>query len=164
MKTICIKTIDRDKIDFILEELEKYPFDFYISVYRFKTYDNLIVHYKDKNTINNFYNMIAKSIKLCVEKYDENKIIEKAVEKNYFYLSTLERKYILEICKRVLELPDEKIGGKNVLLEKLIMSYLKENKKIYLEGFMNFRVKEYKELLDKIVEVSVVSYLDLITF
>ena len=86
MKTICIKTIDRDKIDFILEELEKYPFDFYISVYRFKTYDNLIVHYKDKNTINNFYNMIAKSIKLCVEKYDENKIIEKAVEKNYFYL------------------------------------------------------------------------------
>ena len=79
-------------------------------------------------------------------------------------MSTLERKYILEICKRVLELPDEKIGGKNVLLEKLIMSYLKENKKIYLEGFMNFRVKEYKELLDKIVEVSVVSYLDLITF
>ena len=51
-----------------------------------------------------------------------------------------------------------------MLLEKLIMSYLKENKKIYLEGFMNFRVKEYKELLDKIVEVSVVSYLDLITF
>ena len=72
--------------------------------------------------------------------------------------------YILEISKKVLELPDDKIGGKNKLLEKLIIEYIKENKKIYLEGFINFRIKEYKALLDKIVEVSVVSYLDLITF
>ena len=164
MKTICVKTIDRNKIDYILEELENYPFDFYISDYRFKTYDNLIIHYRDKNQIDNFYKMVANAIKACIEKYDEIDFVEKAVEKNYFYLSPIERNYILEISKKVLELPDDKIGGKNKLLEKLIIEYIKENKKIYLEGFINFRIKEYKALLDKIVEVSVVSYLDLITF
>ena len=35
---------------------------------------------------------------------------------------------------------------------------------ILIEGFFNFRVGEYKELLDRIVEVSVFSYLDLTTF
>ena len=95
MKTICVKTIDRNKIDYILEELENYPFDFYISVYRFKTYDNLIIHYRDKNQIDNFYKMVANAIKACIEKYDEIDFVEKAVEKNYFYLSPIERNYIL---------------------------------------------------------------------
>ena len=48
--------------------------------------------------------------------------------------------------------------------KEIIKEYLLENKKIVLEGFVNFRIKEYKELLEKIVEVSVFSYLDLITF
>ena len=50
------------------------------------------------------------------------------------------------------------------MLKNIIKEYLNENKKILIEGFVNFRIKEYKELLDKIVEVSVFSYLDLITF
>ena len=86
------------------------------------------------------------------------------LEKNYFYLSTLERNYILEISKKVLELPDEKIGYKNDLLKTLVKEYIKENKSILIEGFVNFRIKDYKELLDRLVEVSVFSYLDLITF
>lgn len=164
MKTVCIKSVSIEKINYLLEELEKYSVNFYISIYRFKTYENLIIHYPDKNTEDLFYKIVTSVIKKCIEKYFEESYIEKNVEKNYFYLSSLERNYIKEISKKVLELPDEKIGGKNKLLEKSIESYIKENKKIVLEGFINFRIKEYKELLDKIVEVSVFSYLDLITF
>lgn len=164
MKSICIKSVSKEKISYISELLENLPISIYISNYRFKTFENLIIHYPFSEYIDEFYETIAIVIKKCIEEFDENKFINKNIEKNYFYLSSLERKYIFEITKKVLELPDEKIGFKNDILKKTIKDYLLENKKIILEGFVNFRIKEYKELLDKIVEVSVFSYLDLITF
>ena len=164
LKSICIKTISEEKIEYLISELEKINLKIIISNYRFKTYDNLIIHYKSDDFIEDFFEEISEVIKKLIVKYYEEDIINKSIEKNYFYLSSLERKYILEITKKVLELPDEKIGYKNKLLKEIIKKYVLENKKIIIEGFVNFRIKEYKELLEKIVEVSVFSYLDLITF
>jgi len=164
LKSVCIKTVSEEKIQFLIEQFEKLPINIYISNYRFKTFDNLIIHYPEKEYIDEFYEIVSIVIKKCIEKFYEEEFIRKTVEKNYFYLSSMERCYINEITKKVLELPDEKIGHKNDILKKLIKEYLLENKKIVLEGFVNFRIKEYKELLERIVEVSVFSYLDLITF
>lgn len=164
MKTICIKSVSEEKIRYLLEIFEKLPINIYISKYRFKTFDNLIIHYPTEENIEEFYDIVAIVIKKAIEHYYEDDLIYKNVEKNYFYLSSIERKYICEISKKVLELPDEKIGYKNDILKKSIKNYILENKKILIEGFVNFRMKEYKELLDRIVEVSVFSYLDLITF
>lgn len=164
MKTICIKTISEEKIDFLIKQFELLPINICMSNYRFKTYDNLFIHYLEKDYINEFYEIVAIIIKRCIEKFYEEDFIRKSVEKNYFYLSSLERNYIFEITKKVLELPDEKIGYKSDLLRNSIKDYLLENKKIVIEGFVNFRIKEYKELLERIVEVSVLSYLDLMTF
>lgn len=164
MKSICIKSVSEEKINFLIKILEQLPINIYISNYRFKTFENLIIHYPSKEYIEEFYETMAVSIKKCIEFFYEEEFLKKILEKNYFYLSTIERNYILEISKKVLELPDEKIGYKNDILKRLIKEYLNENKKILIEGFVNFRIKEYKELLDKIVEVSVFSYLDLITF
>ncbi len=164
MKSICIKTIGNEKINYMIELIESVPINIYISNYRFKIYDNLILHYPFEENIEEFYEFVSIIIKKCIEKFYEDIFINKNVEKNYFYLSSIERKYISEITKKVLELPDEKIGYKNEILKNIIKSYIKENKSIIIEGFVNFRIKEYKELLDKIVEVSVFSYLDLITF
>lgn len=164
MKSICIKTISEEKINYMIELIEKVPINIYMSNYRFKTYDNLIIHYPFEENIEEFYDFVSIIIKKCIENFYEEDFINKNVEKNYFYLSSIERKYISEITKKVLELPDEKIGYKNDILKTLIKNYIKENKSIIIEGFVNFRIKEYKELLDRIVEVSVFSYLDLITF
>ena len=164
MKSICIKSVSVEKIKFLEELFEKLPINIYISNYRFKTFENLIIHYPSNEYIDEFYDAVTIIIKKCIEHFYEDEIIRKNVEKNYFYLSSMERKYIFEITKKVLELPDEKIGYKNEILKTSIKEYLLENKKILIEGFVNFRIKEYKELLEKIVEVSVFSYLDLITF
>ncbi len=164
MKTVCIKTISEDKIIFLIDRIEKINSNICISNYRFKTYDNLIVHYLEKENTNEFYDNISNALKELIEKFYEEKIIEKYIEKNYFYLGILEKNYIFEITKKVLELPENKIGYKRKLLKELIKSYLLENKKIIIEGFVNFRLKQYRELLERIVEVSVFSYLDLITF
>ena len=164
MKSICIKSVSEEKIEFLIKILEQLPINLYISNYRFKTFENLIIHYPSKDYIEEFYDTIAVCIKKCIEDFYEEKFLKNILEKNYFYLSTLERNYILEISKKVLELPDEKIGYKNDLLKTLVKEYIKENKSILIEGFVNFRIKDYKELLDRLVEVSVFSYLDLITF
>ncbi len=164
MKSVCIKSVSCEKIEFLIEQFEKLPINICMSNYRFKTYDNLIIHYLEQEYIDEFYEIVAIIIKKTIEKFYENDFLKKNVEKNYFYLSSIERNYIFEISKKVLELPDEKIGYKNEILKNTIKNYLLENKKIVLEGFVNFRIKEYKELLEKIVEVSVFSYLDLITF
>lgn len=164
VKSICIKSVSEEKINYLLELFEKLPINIYISKYRFKTFDNLIIHYPSKEQVEEFYEIVSLIIKKTIEYFYEDEFIRKNVEKNYFYLSNIERKYIFEITKKVLELPDEKIGYKNDILKNAIREFLKENKKILLEGFVNFRIKEYKELLDKIVEVSVFSYLDLTTF
>ena len=164
MKSVCIKSVSCEKIEFLIEQFEKLPINICMSNYRFKTYDNLIIHYLEQEYIDEFYEIVAIIKKKTIEKFYENDFLKKNVEKNYFYLSSIERNYIFEISKKVLELPDEKIGYKNEILKNTIKNYLLENKKIVLEGFVNFRIKEYKELLEKIVEVSVFSYLDLITF
>ena len=164
MKSICIKSISEEKIEYLIKILEELPINIYISNYRFKTFENLIIHYPSKEYIEEFYDTISIVIKKCIEKFYEEEFLKKILDRNYFYLSKIERNYILEISQKVLELPDEKIGYKNDMLKNTIREYIKENKKILIEGFVNFRIKEYKELLDKIVEVSVFSYLDLITF
>ncbi len=163
MKSICIKTISKDKVNFLIEQFEKLTISIYLSTYRFKVYDNVIIHYPGED-VENFYDIVAEIIKKCIEYYYEDDFIKKEIKNNYFYLDDIEQDYILKITKRVLQLPDHKIGYKNKILKKLIMNYLKENKAIILEGFVNFRIQEYKEALDNIIEVSVFSYLDLTSF
>ena len=163
MKSICIKTVSKDKIDFLIKHFEKLSISIYLSTYRFKVYDNVIIHYPGED-IDDFYKIVADAIKKCIEFYYEEDFIRKEIKNNYFYLDDIEQEYILKITKRILELPDSKIGYKNKILRKIIINYLKENKAIILEGFVNFRLKDYKEILDNIVEVSVFSYLDLTSF
>ena len=132
MKSICIKTVSEEKIEYLLEKLEELPINMYISNYRFKTYENLIIHYTSAEYIDEFYEAISVVIKKCIEHFYEEELINKNVEKNYFYLSAMERKYIEEITRKILELPDEKIGFKNDILKTTIKNYLLENKKILL--------------------------------
>ena len=164
MKSICIKTISKEIIEDLISQLESVDANICISNYRFKTYDNLTIHYLDKENTNEFYEIISTVLRKTIENFYDEGIIEKYIKKNYFYLGVIEKNYILEIAKKVLELPENNIGYKRGLLKKLINDYLIDNNKIVLEGFINFRIKEYKELLGKIVEVSVFSYLDLVTF
>lgn len=163
MKSICIKTVSPDKVDFLVRQLENLEINIFISTYRFKVYDNVIIHYPDEN-VEEFYNTISEVIKNTIEFYYEEEFIIKNIKQNYFYLEEIEQEYILKITKKILELPDKKIGYKNKVLKRCILNYLKENKSIIIEGFVNFRIGDYKKKLDNIIEVSVFSYLDLKCF
>ena len=134
-----------------------------ISNYRFKKYDNVIVHDIQRDE-KEFYDVISIVLKSAIERFFESDLIKKCIKENYFYLNEAEQEYVLKISHQIMNLPDNKIGYKNRLLKELVRRYVMENKAMILEGFMNFRAREYKELLDNIVEVSVVSYLELTSF
>ena len=163
MKSYAIKVLDENRADFLIKKFEMSPINIYMSDYRFKIYENVIIHYPDED-FNNLYTVIFRIFKEYIEKYYEEKIIKRIISKNYFYLNYLEREYIYEITKRVLELPDSKIGNINRILKQNIIKYIKVNKSIYIDGFIEFRLREYKDILEKLVEVSVYSFLDLTSF
>lgn len=163
MKSVCIKTNDAEIIDYLIKTFEKLPVNFCISNYKFKMYDNVIVHDLENNE-KEFIEIVSIVIKNAIEKFYEANLLKKCIKQNYFYLDALEQDYVLKISNQIMNLPDNKIGYKNKILKDLIKNYITENKSIILDGFMNFRVKEYKELLDNIVDVSVVSFLELTSF
>ena len=163
MKSYAIKVLSEDNANFLIEQFEKIPINIYMSDYKFKIYENVIIHYPE-NDLNVLYVYIYKVIKEYIEKFFEEKIIKRIIKKNYFYLNYLEREYIYEITKKILELPDSKIGNINRVLKKEIMDYIKINKNVYIDGLIEFRLLEYKMILENLVEVSVSSFLDLTSF
>ncbi len=44
MKSICIKTNNQEMIEYLIATFEKLPLNLCISNYRFKIYDNVIIH------------------------------------------------------------------------------------------------------------------------
>lgn len=163
MKSVCIKTNNQEIIEYLITTFEKLPINLCISNYSFKIYDNVIVHDIEKNE-DEFYEIVSIVLKSAIEKFYESEIIKKCIKQNYFYLDKLEQEYVLKISNQIMSLPDNKIGYKNKILKNSIKKYITENKSIVIDGFMNFRLKEYKELLENIVEVSVVSFLELTSF
>lgn len=163
MKSVCIKTNNQEIIEYLITTFEKLPINLCISNYSFKMYDNVIVHDIEKNE-DEFYEVVSIVLKSAIEKFYEKEIIRKCIKQNYFYLDDMEQEYVLKISNQIMNLPDNKIGYKNKLLKNLVKKYITQNKSIILDGFMNFRAQEYKELLDNIVEVSVVSFLELTSF
>lgn len=162
MKTICIKCNNDDILNYLYEFYSKEEYKINISRKRFKNYNNIILHDVNRNE-KNFYILVSNGIKNVIELIYESSLIKEIIYKNYFYLNSEEQEYVLKICDRIMKLPDSKIGYKNKLLEELIMHYIIENDILILDGFVKFRLKEYRDLLDNIVEVSVISFLELIS-
>lgn len=69
---------------------------------------------------------------------------------------------IKRIANKILSASREDYDIGKEILKNLIYEYLLDNRNIVLEGFVNFRIKEYIETLDYIVELAVASYLNII--
>jgi hypothetical protein len=162
MKSICIKTNDISKIDYLLKECDDISINnIVLSSYKFKNFNNVIIHYTGKNE-DLFFKLISEKIANLIAFYYQNKIIKKGIMQNYFYLSQEEQDIILRITEKIILSEECTVNLKRDILEKLIYNYFVENKSMIVEGFVNFRMKEYRNILDYIIELSVINYLNLI--
>lgn len=158
MKSICLKTNNDEIISYIIKKLEEGFDEIIISENQFKVYRNVIVHYIGQNE-RRFMIELSEMIARMISVFYEKKILEKIIDENYFYFEDVEKQIILKICEKIIEIQEADFKYKEEILKGLVYEYFLEgNKYMVLDGFMNFRVKPYLEVLDYVVDTSVTNF------
>lgn len=156
MKSICIKTNNENLLNYLLNELDYIEIKpVIISTNKFKNYKNIIIHYSG-NEIKKFIHEVSCILACLVIDELEESFIKKLILKNYFYFDFNERKHIVEMCFDIFTDDFNLYFDKkyNCLINDF-ESYLKNNKSIILDGFLNFRIKDYMSILEEVVDEAV---------
>lgn len=160
MKSFCIKTNNEEIRNYLLDRITAIDMDcIYLSCREFKIYQNIIVHYTGED-ISCFQNHICDILVDVVLLFFEKMKLKEIINVNYFYFSASEKKNILEHCSSYL--CDETSMEACIRKEHLyiaLLKYITDSKSLVLEGFVNFRIKEYVKILDYIVDTSVNDFL-----
>ena len=160
MKSICIKTNNSDLIQYLLNELNDLELELvYFSCRKFKHYNNIIIHYKGLDN-NLFLNKICSILSLLILDELEETFLKKIILQNYFYFDNVERDQILNLCFDIM------VNDFSIIFDKKFKSlsnsfydFLYYNKSLVLNGFINFRIKSYLEILDDIVNEAVNNFI-----
>ena len=121
----------------------------------FKYYKNIIIHYTgiDKEL---FYTKLATILSYLVIDYFEPNIIKNILNANYFYFENAELNKILELCEENLCEDDEfSFQNRQLALFDIFYEYISSNNTIILTGFINFRLADYRKILEELVDFSV---------
>lgn len=153
LKSLCIKTNNKNIINYLLKELEYFDItDIYVSVYKFKLYQNIIIHYTGKHK-DIFLKNISTILAYTVIDFYEPTIIMNLIDSNYFYFSTSERKEIYNLCLNNVDFTDS-IDMVSSISDSFF-SYLSKEHSLILDGFVHFRLQPYIKSLDSIVDMCV---------
>ena len=160
MISICIKENNIKLQDYLINEINKSGIDnILFSKHSFKQYDNLIVHYKGED-IDVFYDFLSKIIANAFIKFYEPIKVNRLIHFDYFYFDKNDKKIIFDEYKILID----KISNyeKELKFRKIsvpLRDYLKNNKSIILEGFLNFRLRDYIEYLKELLQEAVNQFL-----
>ena len=105
--------------------------------------------YEEKYFVNELSMVISGYI---IENY-QYKLLFKMLSANHNYLLHSERRAIIENIYK-----ENIIDSKDIIKECLV-KYFEENRNIYIEGFINFRLNSYLKYLEKISDKAVDKYL-----
>jgi len=98
---------------------------------------------------------------IIVEEW-ENRIIKKLVRNNYYYYTEEEKQQILQKAREILNPVAQDSFHRQQRKEKVmlkVLDYLDMHKELILEGFINFRLKDYQQELESIVNSAVDEFL-----
>ena len=159
MKSFAIKTNNSQTIEYLENNLKKITLkDVSFSYKDFKHFTNIIVHYKGNNT-DEFEKEVATILSFLVIYEFEEDFLKKIVSKEFFYFSKSEQDIILDNCFNIIIDSDTIIKEKFQILFNSFLNFVKDNKTIFLSGFINFRLQSYWNVLERIVEDAVNSYI-----
>ncbi len=156
MRSLCIKTNNSDLITYLLNEFRNLDLDhIYFSENEFKLYKNVIIHYSG-NDISLFLSQIASILSFLVIDEQEEDLLRTSILRNYFYFNASERNEILASCFDIMADDFSALFDKKFhLLYDAFYDFVTNNKAIVLNGFVNFRLKDYFSYLDDIVNEAV---------
>lgn len=159
MKSLCIKSNNTDIIIDLLDRFHSLNLDsICVSNHKFKIYENVIVHFKDDDT-DFYYDKIASVLTNTIILFFEEKLLKRILEYNYFYFSLDEKRKILNIAKSFLAEDTLSKEDNFFAIYYPVLDYIKQNKSLVLEGFINFRLQNYMKDLDYVIDISVNKFL-----
>ena len=156
MSSLCIKTNNEELLNYLQNEFKNFNMlNVFYSCNEFKHYKNIIIHYKGIDT-ELFYTKLATIFSYLVIDYFENKIIKNILFSNYFYFENYELTKILNLCEEN-NCDDSEFSFQNrqILLFEDFFNYISSHKSIVLTGFINFRLNNYRNLLNELIDFSV---------
>lgn len=99
-----------------------------------------------------------------IEEYEE-KLILRIINSNYCYFNSIEKKEILRLALFIIRNDDKnflnsifQIRRRNIIIRKLV-DYFDSSNKVILDGFVNFRLKDYMKDLEEVVDKAVDDFL-----
>ncbi|MDP4092221.1 MAG: putative sporulation protein YtxC [Bacillota bacterium] len=95
----------------------------------------------------------------------EEKLIGRVINSNYCYFNSAEKQEIMKLALRIIRNDDKnilnsifQIRRRNIIVRKLL-DYFESSNNIILDGFVNFRLKDYIKDLEEIVDKAVDDFL-----
>lgn len=159
MKSICIKSNNKYIIDYLLKEFSEIDLDnIYLSNHKFKIYENVILHYTGEN-IHDIERIICDVLTKCIIFFYERKITKHIIYYNYFYFNDIEKQQILDNCMDSFNTDITLYQEKYDSLYDALFCYIQEHHSLVLSGFINFRIKDYREILDYNTDICVSNFL-----
>ncbi|MBQ3408218.1 MAG: putative sporulation protein YtxC [Clostridia bacterium] len=154
MVSICFKSQNKKTIIKLEQYLEATNFNNLIySSRKFSKFYNFIIHFCG-NDNSSFYKFISNLFCTFIKENYEEKFIRTQLQSDFFYFSNQEQTEILGNTKELLNTTDIS-SEKNSILQSIILSYITTNRNCIVEGFINFRIYKYRNLINKILEEKV---------
>jgi len=100
---------------------------------------------------------IAQSICDVILDFTKEKLINRLVEQNYYFLDEIEKQKIVQkaVCKVYEYINDERFSKVKYDIIKKILDYLDNNFELNFEGFLTFRLKNFlKEIANLIDDIA----------
>ena len=156
LKSCCIKTNNKQIINNLLNNFKDINLEnVFVSKLKFKFYNNIIIHYKGNN-LDSFYNIFSNIVSNTIIKFYETNIIKNMISINYFYFTDLEQKEIFDIVNKYINNNEFKESSlRKNLIKSSCIKYFSDNKSLILDGFVNFRLKDYLKSIDSLVDMAV---------
>ncbi|HHV60992.1 MAG TPA: putative sporulation protein YtxC [Clostridiaceae bacterium] len=124
-------------------------------------------HMKEENPSNFdiFRKHVSNALAHFIIKQYEEKLLERIINTNYCYFNAPEKKEIVKNAMRIINNEERnflsglfRVRRYNTIVKRLI-DYFESSNNLILEGFVNFRLKEYMKELEDIVDKAVDDYL-----
>ena len=159
MKSLCIKTNDSNCLNYLLNEFQHIDIeDVYFSDNKFKNYKNIIIHYKGSNYNEFCYSVSSIFANLVINEFEED-MIKRYIFHNHCYFDNSDREKILNWCFELCSNNTDFYAKKFKALLEIFFNYIKVNKSIVLNGFINFRLKDYLYIIEEIVDEAVNNFI-----
>ena len=158
MISICLKSNNIHSLNYLENCLDQITFpQIYYSQKKFNIYKNLIIHYTG-NDLDKFYDIFSNILsKYIIENYEKS-FINQQLKFDFFYFSTDEKKMIQTTTIQNLNSKLNK-KQKNSIINNCIKSYFLEHSSCVLDGFINFRLFNYKNFINLILENTINDYI-----